>query len=226
MMALPLQIVGFALHPASERVEHVTSVLYGPSHVTLFCSWLLVTLGLPALYARQASRAGRLGLVGFIMSVAAVSYHVYLTLYEGFAVPAMAAEPPTRALLGNGAPLAHGAGALGPLATVLMLAWPLFGIATLRAGVLPAAAGWLQVAAIPIFIAMAAGLGFIFDGAVGPDGQLWISGMLPIATLYWILFCGYAVAGYALWREPLLSRLRSTSSQTDGTTTSAPELAR
>lgn len=81
--ALPLQVAGFLLHPPSEQVRHLSSSAYGPAHVVLFASWVLVMLGLPGLYARQAHRAGRLGLVGFVVTMIAVAYHLYLTLYEG-----------------------------------------------------------------------------------------------------------------------------------------------
>lgn len=198
--AFPLQIAGFALHPPGEGVEHVTSSSYGPAHVVLFWSWVLVVLGLPALYAKQAVRAGRVGVVGFALSMVAASYHLFLTLYEGYAVPALAAEPQTRALLGPDGPLSHGAGALGPLAPLFLVGFPLLGVATLRAGVFPAAAAWLQIAAIPTFIALAIGLGVALDAVVGPDGESWLGGMLPIAAQYWVLFAGYGVAGLALRR--------------------------
>ena len=196
--AFALQVIGFLAHPPSEELQHVQQATYGPAHTILFLSWVLAMLGLPALYSAQAERAGRLGLVAFVATMAATAYHLYLTLYEASAIPVVAAEAGAASLVGEGAPLAHGAGALGPVAPVLLLAFPLMGIVTLRAGVLPRISGWLQVAAVPTFVVLMLGIGAATGGAVGPDATSWIGGMLPISALYWVLFAGYAVGGQAL----------------------------
>ena len=80
LVALPLQVLGYVLHPSSERVVDVLDPMYGPSHLILFVSWLSATLGLAGLYARQAHRAGVLGLAGFALTVFAAAYHFYLLL--------------------------------------------------------------------------------------------------------------------------------------------------
>lgn len=200
--ALPLQVAGFLLHPPTEELHHVLEGTYGPAHLILFLSWVLAMLGLPALYAVQASRAGRLGLVAFVATMGATAYHLYLTLYEAAAIPVVAASPGADALVGDGGALAHGAGALGPFAAVLVLAFPLMGVATLRAAVLPRIVGWLQVASLPTFVALMLGIGAATGGAVGPQASSWIGGMLPITSLYWVLFAGYALGGRALRTDP------------------------
>ncbi|CAN5762513.1 MAG: hypothetical protein M3493_05010 [Actinomycetota bacterium] len=202
LAALPLQVVGYLLHPPNEEVQQVLQATYGPAHVVLFASWLLALLGLPGLYARQARRAGRLGLVGFVATMVAVAYHSYLLLYEGFAVPIMARQPATQALLGADGPLAHGAGALGVLAFALPLAFAVLGVATVRAGVFPRGVGWLQIASVPAFVVIAIVLGIALDGQVGPEGTSWVGGMLPISVLYWLLFAGYAWGGAVLRSAP------------------------
>ena len=190
LIALPLQVLGFILHPPSEQVVDVLKPLYGPAHLIVFVSWMFALLGLIGFYTRQAHRAGALGLIGFAATVFAAAYHFYLLLYEAYATPLLAQEPATRALIGDG-PLAHGAGALGPLALLSVLAFPLFGIATVRAGVLPRPAGWLQIASVPVFF-----LSF----TLVPLGVFAEGGMLsPIAMLYYLAFLGYAWGGYALW---------------------------
>jgi hypothetical protein len=39
LLALPIQIVGWILHPAGERLSDLLSPLQGPAHVIMFCSW-------------------------------------------------------------------------------------------------------------------------------------------------------------------------------------------
>ena len=203
LIALTLQVLGFVLHPPSERVVEVLQSTYGPAHVILFVSWMFALLGLTGFYARQASRAGVLGLVGFAATVFAAAYHFYLLLYEAYATVALARAPATQALVGDG-PLAHGAGALGPLSFASILAFPLLGIATVRAGVLPRAAGWLQIASVPVF--------FLSAFVISPDAPAPLPGVAPISFLYYLAFLGYAWGGYALWtgkertREPASRR--------------------
>jgi len=197
LIALPIQIVGWIMHPAGERLIDLLSPLQGPAHVVMFCSWLLVLLGLPGLYVRQAHRAGGLGLVSFVLVMYAVAYHFYLLLYEAYPAPMMARNPATQALIVTGGPLAHGAGAFGLVGLVLiLLAFPLFGIATVRAGVLPRSAGWLPIASVPVFFVSVIGLSLVLSPAVvdrlpGP--------VSPIAMQYYLLFLGYAWGGHALW---------------------------
>jgi hypothetical protein len=193
LIALPLQILGFVLHPPSEQVADVLSPLYGPAHLILFVSWLFAALGLLGLYAKQAHRAGVLGLVGFALMIFAAAYHFYLLLYEAYATVALAQNEATRALIGDG-PLAHGAGALGPLGFAAVLAFPIFGIATVRAGVLPPLSGWLQIVCVPVFFL---GALVVSPDAPAPFGTMAVA---PIAWMYYLLFLGYAWGGYALWR--------------------------
>ena len=193
MIALPLQILGFALHPPSEQVVDVLKPAYGPAHLILFVSWMFVLPGLMGLYARQADRARILGLIGFAAILFAAAYHFYLLLYEAYATPLLAHNEATKTLIGPGGPLAHGAGALGPLGFLAILAFPLFGIAILRAGVLPRLSGWLQIISVP---ALFLGAFIVSPDAPAPLGTM---AMAPIAWMYFLVFLGYAVSGYALW---------------------------
>src|SRR5215210_1334014 len=192
MIALPLQILGFVLHPPSEQVVDVLKPLYGPVHLILFFSWMFALPGLIGLYARQANRAGILGLIGFAAVLFAAADHFYLLLYEAYATPLLAQEPATRSLIENG-PLAHGAGALGPLGFLGILAFPLFGIACVRAGILPRLSGWLQIVAV---LALFLGAFIVSPDASAPFGTM---AAAPIAWMYFLVFLGYAVGGYALW---------------------------
>ena len=69
LLALPVQIVGWLMHPASEQLADLLTPLQGPAHLVQFVSWFLIVLGLPGLYACQSERAGHLGMVGFVASM-------------------------------------------------------------------------------------------------------------------------------------------------------------
>ncbi len=58
LVALPLQVLGFVLHPPSERVVDVLQPAYQLAHLILFVSWMFALLGLMGFYGRQAERAG------------------------------------------------------------------------------------------------------------------------------------------------------------------------
>jgi hypothetical protein len=148
-------------------------------------------LGLPALHARQGAQAGVLGVVGFAALVLAAAYHLYLLLYEAYATPLLAEDPATRGLVGTDGPLAHGAGALGPIAFATILAFPLFGVATLRAHVFPRGAAWLQIVSLLVLIAAVP--------LVNPDepAPLGTSITTPLAWMYLAAFLGYAWCGCA-----------------------------
>lgn len=192
MIALLLQILGFVLHPPSEQVVDVLKPAYAPAHLILFASWMFALPGLMGLYARQADRAGVLGLAGFAAILFTAAYHIYLLLYEAYATPLLAQQPATRSLIEDG-PLAHGAGALGPLGFLSILAFPLFGIACLRAGVLPRPSGWLQIASVPVL--------FLSMLVISPDAPNPFPGVSAISFMYYLAFLGLAWGGYALWRE-------------------------
>lgn len=193
LIALPLQILGFVLHPPSEQVVDVLKPIYGPAHIILFFSWMFALSGLVGLYARQAHRAGVLGLIGFAAILFAAAYHFYLLLYEAYATPLLAHNEAAKTLIGPGGPLAHGAGALGPLGFLSILAFPLFGIACVRAGVLPRPSGWLQIASVPVL--------FLSMLVISPDAPNPFPGVSAISFMYHLAFLGYAWGGYALWRE-------------------------
>ncbi len=58
LIALPLQVLGFVLHPPSEEVVDVLESAYGPAHLILFVSWIFALLGLTGFYALGAPGRG------------------------------------------------------------------------------------------------------------------------------------------------------------------------
>jgi hypothetical protein len=149
-------------------------------------------LGLTGLYARQANEAGWLGLAGYLLFSLFFVHTLPLAYTEAFILPVLASEAPTfvEGFLGifNGHPVETNLGALPVLYTLAgtagyMLGGLLFGIATLRAGVLPRRAAGLL--------------------AVGAVGSL-VLGMLPHPLDRTVAVpTGLALAwlGYALWSE-------------------------
>jgi hypothetical protein len=143
---------------------------------------LLVLIGLPALYARQAVQAGRLGLIAFVLvfiGMALVTGNAYFgTFIQSGLVDLI--------VLAEGAgvtvqePAAAAAGFMIAL-LLYLLGWIMFGLASLRARVLPRGAVSLVIAGIV--------LGIVFMAT----GILWLG--VPAIEL------GFAWLGFALWRE-------------------------
>ena len=121
---------------------------------------LLGLLGITGLYARQAEKAGWLGLAGYLLFSLFFALTLPFAFAEAFILPLLATESPkfVESILG----LASGATGgmnLGVLAVLYMLGGfvgyiiggLLFGIATLRAGILSRwAAGLLAFAAVSV----------------------------------------------------------------------------
>jgi len=118
---------------------------------------LLFLLGITGLYARQANKAGWLGLAGFLVLFVSWGLQAAFVFAEAFILPLLATTAPqfvdiVLATIARGQPSPINLGALPALYSVVSVAYMLggllFGIASLRAGILPRwAAGLLAVAA-------------------------------------------------------------------------------
>lgn len=125
-----------------------------------FTMALLGLLGVAGIYARQVEKAGWLGLVGYLLFSLFYALTAAMVFTEAFILPPLAAEAPkfVAGFLGiiTAAPSEVSLGALPviyPLTGFLgyVLGGLLFGIATLRAGVLPRwAGGLLAFAAVSV----------------------------------------------------------------------------
>jgi hypothetical protein len=156
---------------------------------TVMC--LLFLLGITGLYARQVNTAGWLGLAGYLLLSLTWALQTAFIFAEAFILPLLATAAPkfVDGVLGifNGHPTEMNLGALPALFTLVgilyMLGGLLFGIATLRAGILPRwAAGLLAVAAA---VTPAA--------ALLPHEIQRLAGIPVGLALAWL--------GYALWSE-------------------------
>jgi hypothetical protein len=121
----------YILYPGDPEVRAITTA----SQISagfFFSGALMLTIGLPGVYLRQAERAGTFGVVAFLLALAGSALMIASDWNELFAGPAMMLIPNLDkefpATLIAGYMLNYGTYTLG---------WLLFGIATLRARVLP-----------------------------------------------------------------------------------------
>ncbi len=98
-------IVGDAALGDLSDLEAATNSLSGTFVGLLMGAGLLVILGLPGLYARQAERAGVLGLISFVTTFVGLLFSdVIATEKYAFLFPKLAASPEGRALLNPSLP--------------------------------------------------------------------------------------------------------------------------
>ena len=109
---------------------------------------VFVLLALPALYVRQASRAGVLGLVGFVLAFAGVALGMGYFYMMAFVRPVLGQMWPAAAQAVSSA-----AAVVRPFeGLTFILGWLVFGAATLRARVLPRAAASLIIVGIVLVV--------------------------------------------------------------------------
>jgi hypothetical protein len=142
-----------AIHPL-DVLSSVTTARWAIVHVLATAMCFFGLLGLVGLYARQVEEAGWLGLAGYLLFSLFWALTLAFQFIEAFISPVLATEAPkfVEGFLGivTGVPSEINLGAL-PVVYGLngfvgyLLGGLLFGIATLRAGVLPRWAAGLLV---------------------------------------------------------------------------------
>jgi hypothetical protein len=155
--------IALPLHPDEFTTGALTDPLWRPVHFALLASFLLSVPGVVGLYLRQVRQLSTLGHVAFVIALCGSALSVALAATEALVLPVFAADHrlPLMELLGG--PLSS-LGALFGLGVPMWIAgYVMLGIATARAGVLPAAAGWLMVAGT-----LSATLPVHFLGGAGP----------------------------------------------------------
>jgi len=150
---------------------------------SLFLAWaLLLVFGLPGLYLRQTTHAGKLGFVGFVLLLLGVLMGgVAFAGIQVIVFPYLAQTAP-KLLSGGSLPFA--AFLLLILGPILLLAIGnvLLGIATMRAGIFPRWAGILLIIAGVLFLLSITPIPFV-DLA---------SNLIFFVALVW---CGYLLMG-------------------------------
>ena len=177
-------------HPANVPAS-VTTTRWEIVHILACAMSFFGLLGLAGLYARQATRAGWLGLAGYVLLSLWFVVVMGFSFVEAFILPhvATASSGLVQAWMGmfNGPAGTFNLGALPTIwtlsAPVYILGGVLFGIATFRARVLPRWAGALLAASTLLAPAAAA-----LPNASQP--KIAIPAGLALAWL-----------GYALWSE-------------------------
>ncbi len=143
------------LHPPNV-LSSVTTTQWAIVHSLALAMSLFGLLGMMGLYARQVKEAGWLGLAGFLLLSLWLVLMLPFTFFEVFFLPLLATEAPTfgEGFLGifTGAASEINFGLLAAVykltGVLLILGGLVFGIATLRAGILSRwAAGLLAVGA-------------------------------------------------------------------------------
>ncbi len=151
------------------------STLAGPSTLLRAIGLTLFVLGLPAMYARLAPRAGILGLVGFIAVFAAILVGIALQPIFGIILPFLATHAP--ALAKGGPP--HELFLLFAIQSVLSLIGDtLLGIAVMRAIVFPRWAGLVLIVSSVVGFVGGLFFGVDFGNAcfmIGLAGYAWLA---------------------------------------------------
>jgi hypothetical protein len=179
------------IHP-SDVLASVSTTQWAAVHFLSIVMDLLGLLAVTGLYARQAEKAGYLGLAGYLLFGLFWAFSVAFHFTEAVITPALVSVAPkfVEGAVGmvNGDPSEISLGALPLIYQTVglagyLLGGLLFGIATFRAGVLPRWAGALLAFAAAVTLA----------GALIPHPLNRIMAVPMGIALAWL--------GYALWSE-------------------------
>ena len=129
--------IGNLLHPLDYSPASQASLTWEAAHVTMLLGLTLMALGLPGVYARQAERAGTLGVTGLVLLFVGMIAVVPGVWHEAFVAPAIGHVTARAVEEGAGGRFHMIAGLGFPIAHVA------FGIATFQARVFPRGAAKL-----------------------------------------------------------------------------------
>src|SRR5215472_11604541 len=177
--------------PEAQSVT-VTSNTWLVLNVLILMAYLLCQVGLIGLYARQAEKAGILGLVAFLLTFFCIAPRFAWYWIETFIFPILAQAAPR--LLDNQEPVPPALnvfGAVDQISVLLLIVGVLlFGVASLRARVLPRwAAVLVLVGAVLDLVMTFVGVDFPFAAVVAGAGlawmgyAVWASKQMPSASL-------------------------------------------
>ncbi|KQL37506.1 hypothetical protein [Psychrobacillus sp. FJAT-21963] len=191
MLAGCLFIVIQIIHPA-DILSSVTTERWAIVHYLSIVMCLFGMLGIAGIYARQVEEAGWLGLIGYLMFSLFYALTLGFNFTEAFISPMLLTEAPrvveTFLALASGSTGEVNLGALAGVYTLVgvlyMIGGPLFGLAMLRAGILPRWATGLFASGGPVSAIVVSLLPHPLDRIAA----------VPLGI-------GLAWLGYALWSE-------------------------
>jgi len=187
------------IHPNGEDLAAVNMPNWVPAHLLGLVSVTLIHLGLIGLYARQVEETGWLGLVGFVLAFVGGAFASTTQYVTSTVIPLIAAQAP--ALFDQAMtppPFAPPVFVLG-----FVLGHVLFGLATMRAGVLPHWSGLLVIIGIVLFFL--GEVSFLAQRLAVPALQqvFELIRRLRVIVLFGDVAFGLGLVwmGYALWSE-------------------------
>ena len=184
-----LFIVATLMHPSQETPKTILETekrLVG-SHAIYIVSYLLILLGLPALYATRSQAMGKWGLVGFLTTFTGTTL-LAISSQFGFIAPVLAAEAPTtldQIVLYQPVVVFNGVAAV-----LFMLGYVILGVTMTARTNFPRMAGILIAVGAPLHL-----IGFGIAQLTSP--ALWFLAILGSVALG----LGLAGCGYAMWRD-------------------------
>ncbi|MDP9494183.1 MAG: hypothetical protein M3P87_02990 [Actinomycetota bacterium] len=185
-----LLVVATALHPSQETPVTIleTELRLVASHAVSVISYVLVLLGLPALYVAESQHVGRLGLIGFLVAFIGTALLAISSMF-GFFAPVLAAEAPaTIDAISVYPPVVvfNGLAASGFMAGFVIL-----GIAVARSKVFTRWSGIFMTVGAPLHL-----VGFAIALLTSP--AFWFMAILGGL----LLGSGLAGCGYRMWAKP------------------------
>ena len=182
-----LFIVATVLHPSQETpitIIETETRLVG-SHAVYIVSYLLILLGLAALYGKEPQRLGRTGFIGFLTTFTGTAL-LAISSQFGFIAPVLAAEAPAtldKIILYEPVVIFNGIAAIS-----FMAGYVAFGTAIAKSGVFPRWSGILVAVGAPLHLV---GFGIAQLGSPG----LWFVAILGSLALG----SGLAGCGHSVW---------------------------
>lgn len=181
----------YMLHPGGgdpPTLEAARHPLYFVEHLFGVASLVLMLFGLEGARERQSARLGLLGAIGFGLSFVGSALLLGVIFFDGYASPILAANAPQ--LLAASGPFDTLPGYL-PL-TLVGVVWGVgviaFGVASLRAGILPRWGSWLLI------------VGSIVVNL--PQQRMGPASLLVISLGAVAMGAGLAWWGYSIWLGP------------------------
>ena len=184
-----LYIVATVLHPSQETPVTILETeprLVG-SHAISVVSYLLIILGLPAVYGKQSQHLGRSGLIGFLTAFTGTTL-LAISSQFGFIAPVLASEAPEtldQIILYQPVVVFNGIAAVSFMAGYVIL-----GSAMTTSRVFPRWSGVLIAVGAPLNL-----VGFAIAELASPT--LWFLAVLGSLALG----SGLAWSGYSVWAD-------------------------